>query len=117
MLEVAVDIRFIKSCKNEKTIPIFAKVNLSYGNYKLQLRIARTVMKTERQNKHRENNKLKKEIKNIGVQFINALVLIYNTLMHHINKPIGSSSPQEDNILWKITLTKTRKWRKNSGTN
>ena len=92
-VKVAADIRFIKSCKNENTIPTFAKVNLSlkHGNYKLQLRIARIVMETKPQNKHCEKSKLKKEIKNIGVQLKNALGLIlYNTLIHQINKAIGS---------------------------
>ena len=48
-------------------------------------------METELQNKHREKSKFKKEIKNIGVQLKNELGLIlYNTLIHQINKAIGS---------------------------
>ena len=57
-VKVAADIEFIKSCKNENIIPTFAKVNLSlkHGNYKLQLRIARVVMKSKLQNKHCEKS-------------------------------------------------------------
>ena len=92
-VKVVADIKFIKSCKNENIIPTFAKVNLSlkHGNYKLQLRIARIAMETELQNKHREKSKLQKEIKNIGLQLKSELGLIlYNTLIHQINKAIGS---------------------------
>ena len=90
---VVADIKFIKSCKNKNITPTFAKVNLylKHGNYKLQLRIARIVMETELQNKHREKSKLKKEIKHTGVQLKNELGLIlYNTLIHQIIKPTRS---------------------------
>ena len=76
--------RFIKSCENENIIPTFAKVNLSlkHGYYKLQLRIATLVIETKLQNKHRGKSKLKKEIKNIGVQLKNALGLILYISIH-----------------------------------
>ena len=92
-VKAASDIKFIKSYKNENIIPTFAKVNLSlkHGNYKLQLRIARIVMETELQKKHREKIKLREEIKNFVVQLKNELeLMLYNTLKHQINKTIGS---------------------------
>ena len=41
-MKVQSDLKFIKSCKKENSIPIFAKVNLSIKNVnrKLKLRIA-----------------------------------------------------------------------------
>ena len=92
-VKVLADIKFIKSCKSEDIIPTFAKVNVSlkHGNYKLQLRIPRIVMEAELQNKNREKSKLKKEIKNMGVQLkIELGSILYNTLIHQINKAIGS---------------------------
>ena len=48
-------------------------------------------METELQNKHCEKIKLREEIKNIGVQLKNELeLMLYNTLIHQINKTFGS---------------------------
>ena len=66
-------------------------MSLKHDNYKLQLRIARIVLETEFRSKHREKSKLKKKITNTGEQLKNALGLILcNTLIHQINKVIGS---------------------------
>ena len=64
-MKVTADIKFIKLYKVEKTIPTFAKVNLSIksGSRKLKLRIARLVMESEIQSKHLEKKKLKKELR------------------------------------------------------
>ena len=63
------DIVFIKLCKKEQLIPTFAKVNVSIrkGTYKLKRKIARLVMETELQNKHREKRKLRKKIRSINL--------------------------------------------------
>ena len=63
------DIVYVKLCKKEQLIPIFAKVNASIrkGTYKLKRKIARLVMETELQNKHREKRKLRKNIRSINL--------------------------------------------------
>ena len=52
--KLVADIAFIKLCKKEQLIIIFAKVNVSIrnGTYKLKRKIARLVMETELENKH-----------------------------------------------------------------
>ena len=75
LMKVEANIRFIKFCKKDNLIPTFAKVNLSIksGNWKIHLRIARTIMETEIQNKHREKKKLKQEIASISIQLKSTL--------------------------------------------
>ena len=93
LMKVEADIRFIKSCKKDNLIPTFAKVNLSIksGNWKIHLRIARTIMETEIQNKHREKKKLKKEIASISIQLKSTLGLfLYSALIHEIHHVINS---------------------------
>ena len=55
-MKVQADIKFIKLCKQENLIPTFANIKLSlkHSNNKLKKRIARILMETEIQNKHRE---------------------------------------------------------------
>ena len=82
------DIVFIKLCKKEQLIPIFAKVNVSIrnGTYNLKRKIARLVMETELQNKHREKRKLRKDIRSINMLLSTSLsVIVYNALLHQIN--------------------------------
>ena len=64
-MKVQVDIKFIKLCKQENLIPTFANIELSLklSNGKLKKCIARIVMETEIQNKHREKKSFKKEIR------------------------------------------------------
>ena len=87
------DIAFIKLCKKEQLTPTFAKVNVSIrnGTYKLKRKIARLVMKTELQNKHREKRKLRKNIRSINVLLSTSLsVIVYNALLHQINIAVKS---------------------------
>ena len=87
------DIAFIKLCHKEKLIPQFAKVNVSTrnGTYKLKRKIARLVMETELQNKHREKRKLRKSIRSITVLLSTSLsVIVYNALLHQINIAVKS---------------------------
>ena len=69
LMKVQADIQFIKSCKKENLIPIFAKVNLAIksDSRKLKLSLAR-LMESEIENKHHEKKKLKKEIVAISNQ-------------------------------------------------
>ena len=87
------DITFIKLCKKEQLISTFAKVNVSTrnGTYKLKRKIARLVMETELQNKHREKRKLRKNIRSINVLLSTSLsVIVYNALLHQINIAVKS---------------------------
>ena len=61
-MKTAADIVFIKICKIENLIPTFAKIDLSVkdDNKKLTRRIARILMESQLQYKHREKKKLKK---------------------------------------------------------
>ena len=69
LMKVQADIQFIKSCKKENLIPIFAKVNLAIksDSRKLKLSLAR-LMESEMESKHHEKKKLKKEIVAISNQ-------------------------------------------------
>ena len=87
------EIAFTKLCKKEQLIPTFAKVNVSIRNgiYKLKRKIARLVMETELQNKHREKCKLRKDIGGINVLLSTSLsVIVYNALLHQINIAVKS---------------------------
>ena len=60
-MKIEADISFIKACKAEQLIPIFAKVKFSVksANRKLQYKMARLVMKAELNDKHNSKKKLK----------------------------------------------------------
>ena len=91
--KLVVDIAFIKLCKKEQLIPTFAKVNVSIQNdtYKLKRKIARLVMETVLQNKHREKRKLRKDIRSINMLISTSLsVIVYNALLHQINIAVKS---------------------------
>ena len=91
-MKTLADIQFIKSWKTENIIPAIAKVKLSlkHSNYKLKMHISRIVMEAEMQKKHLEKNKLKKEMKRVGIQLKHSLGLtLYNTLIHQINKAVN----------------------------
>ena len=84
---------FIKLCKKEQLIPTFAKVTVSIrnGTYKLKRKIARLVMETGLQNKHREKRELQKNIRSINVLLSTSLsVIVYNALLHQINIAVKS---------------------------
>ena len=84
--KLVADIAFITLCKKPQLIPTFAKVNVSIrnGTYKLKRKIARLVMETELQNKHREKCKLRKDIGGINVLLSTSLsVIVYNALLHY----------------------------------
>ena len=55
------------------------------------MKIARTVMETEMQNKHNQKKKIKKQIRDIKFQWKSSLTLIlYNTLLQRINVAVKS---------------------------
>ena len=65
-------------------------MSLKHSNYKLKMHISRLVMEAEMQKKHLEKNKLKKEMKRVGIQLKHSLGLtLYNTLIHQINKAVN----------------------------
>ena len=87
-MKIQTDIKFIKACKQENIIPTFASVKLSlkHNNNKLTKRIARIVMETEIQNKHREKKSLKKEIRQKCILLKSTLgIVVFNALIHHLN--------------------------------
>ena len=77
-MKVQADIKLIKSCKQENLIPTFANIKLSlkYNNNKLKKRIARIVMETQIQNKHREKKSFKKEIRQKFILLKSTLVIV-----------------------------------------
>ena len=90
-MKVQTDIKFIKICKQENLIPIFANVKLplKHNNNKLKKRIARIVMETEIQNKHREKKSFKKEIRQKCILLKSTLgIVVFNALLHHLNNVI-----------------------------
>ena len=90
-IKVQADIKLIKSCKQENLIPTFANIKLSlkYNNNKLKKRIARIVMETEIQNKHREKKSFKKEIRQKCILLKSTLgIAVFNALLHHLNNVI-----------------------------
>ena len=91
-MKTQADIIFIKRCKVENLIPTFVKVNLSIkaGSYKLKKRIARIVMESEMQAKHREKKTLQKDIRPLNILKTSLNLIIYNTLIHQINIAIKS---------------------------
>ena len=87
-------INFIKICKREDLIPTFAKVNVAikHGTQKLKMNLVHAVMETEMQNKHDQERKIKKQIRDIKFQLKSSLTLIlYNTLSHRINVAVKST--------------------------
>ena len=90
-MKVQADIKLIKSCKQENLIPTFANIKLSlkYNNNKLKKRIARIVMETQIQNKHREKKSFKKEIRQKFILLKSTLgIAVFNALLHHLNNVI-----------------------------
>ena len=67
------------------------KLAIGSGNWKLHLRIAKIIMETEMQNKHRQRRKLKKEIASISIQLKSMLGLfLHSALIHETNHVIKS---------------------------
>ena len=68
--KISEDINFIKTCIKEDLLPTFAKVKLTVksGNKKIQQKVAKIIMNTELQQKHREKRKLKREIRQLSMK-------------------------------------------------
>ena len=91
--KVVANINYIKTCKKERLIPTFAKVNISIKNAtnKLRRKISSLFMNTELENKNSENRKLKKEIKKICIELKrNSNLIILNTALHQIRVAVKS---------------------------
>ena len=70
-IEIQLDINFIKTCKREDLIPTFVEKKML--------------------NKHDQNRKIKKQIRDIKFQSKPSLTLtLYNTLLHWIDAAIKS---------------------------
>ena len=111
-MKVTADIKFIKLCKVEKIIPLFAKVNLSIksDSRKLKLRIARLVIESEIQSKHLGKKKLKKELRLACIQLKSVLGLfLYNALLHQV----GFAVKSRQKAILKCHEKKLIKFRKN----
>ena len=94
-MKVTADIKFVKLCKVDKIIPLFAKSNLSIksGSRELKLRIARVVMESEFQSKHLEKKKLKKELRLICIQPKSVLgSFLYDDLLHHVSLAVKAGN-------------------------
>ena len=79
--------------KTQHMTQISAKINLSVkdDNKKLTRRIARIVMESQLQPKHREKKKLKKKLTTLNNQLKTSLnIILYNTLIDQINIAIKS---------------------------
>ena len=92
-MKTAADIVFTKICKIENLIPTFVKIKLSVkdDNKKLTRRIARILMESQLQSKHREKKELKKGLSILNNQLKTSLyIILYNTLIHQVNIAITS---------------------------
>ena len=89
-MKIEADILFIKACKTEQLISIFAKVKLSINNVnrKLQYNMAKLVMEKELKDKHNSKKKLKNIIRRLAfdlkrkVSFI--LVISFNAIIYQL---------------------------------
>ena len=78
LVKVQVYIKFIKICWKKSLIQTLAKVSR-----KLELRLVRKMKESEKDNKHHQKRKLKKETVAISSQLKKALgLLLYNVLAH-----------------------------------
>ena len=78
VVEINKEIKFIKLCQKKHLIPTFAKVKLAIKseNIKLQQKLARTIIKTEMQQKHCEKIKTRIEIIELSIDVKDSLGLI-----------------------------------------
>ena len=77
-MKVSTDILYIKTCKKERLIPTFTRVNVSLKDvsFRLRKKIAAHIMEAEIQNKHSEKWKLRKEIRKIWTTLKRSVNLI-----------------------------------------
>ena len=109
--KISLDIAFIKSCKKEHLLPMFAEVRLSNKNaiFKLKQRIGRIIMEDEMQRKHLEKKKLRKEIRSASIQLKVCLtILVCSVLLQRI-KMVVRSTKKAINLRHQKKLLKLRK--------
>ena len=79
------DIKFLEICKVENLIPTFGNIRLATdgNNIKVKHPIARIILKDKLQDKHRQNKRLRSEIKNFSIQLkLSLSLLICSALLH-----------------------------------
>ena len=89
------------TCKTENLKLTFAKIHLSVKDYnkKLNRRIARTLVESQLQPKHREKKQLKKELTILNNQLKSCLnIILCNILIHQVN--------------FSVRLRQSKKWIK-----
>ena len=92
-MKLKADIFYTKSCKKEKLIPTFAKVNLAIksGDFKIKKKIAKLVMETEIQDKQHHIRKIRKNIRSLKMSLKSTLgVFLFNTVIHQAEVAIRS---------------------------
>ena len=92
-MKVSTDILYIKTCKKERLIPTFTRVNVSLKDvsFRLRKKIAAHIMEAEIQNKHSEKWKLRKEIRKIWTTLKRSVnLIIWNTVFHQLNVALNS---------------------------
>ena len=92
-MKVSADVRYIKTCKKERLIPTFVRVNVSLKDFSFKLgkKIATLIMEAEIQNKYSEKRELRKEIRKIRTTLKRGLnLIILNTVFHQLNVALKS---------------------------
>ena len=92
-MKLKADIIYTKSCKKEKLIPTFAKVNLALksGGFKIKKKIAKLVMETEIQGKQHHIRKIRKDIRSLAMSLKSTLgVFLFNTVTRQAEVAIRS---------------------------
>ncbi|XP_057310566.1 uncharacterized protein LOC130648530 [Hydractinia symbiolongicarpus] len=89
------DLQFLLACKKEQLITTFARPKLSiYATNKVKLKIANIIFQTEIQNKHRERNGLKKELRKSIRTLRKSLpsIIIFESLRFRLRNVITNKS-------------------------
>ena len=108
--KVVADMKYIKTCKEERLISTSTKVNISIKNATQKTKISLLVMNTELKNKLWQKHKLKKEIKKICIELKrNLSLIILNTVLHQIHVPIKSRPLKNISKIHENKLFKLRK--------
>ena len=115
--KISEDINFIQTCKKEDLLPTFAKVKLviKSGNKRIQQKIARIIMNTELQQKHREKRKLKREIIQLSMKLKAQIGLVlFNGVIYSLEKSIKQKfvtvTKRHEKKLVKLRQGKNKEW-------
>ena len=89
--KIKCDIKYLTTCKKNKLLPTFAKTKLSVKvNYRIKMKIARTIIEAELNNKHRKLNFIRRELVHKVNQLRNSIGYIsFCTFNKVVNKTIN----------------------------